>query len=106
MSAISYVEKLITRRLIEALLAEGFCISINNGGSEDEISDSKDLEAILASMRAADEDYVLVNKPGTLNGWVRLIYGNGGFDVISDYTTNLESVIQSALILADKIDNA
>lgn len=55
-------------------------------------------------MFATDEEYILVwftkpiadpdestdNRP---NAWVKLVYGNDGWDVICDYTINLETII-------------
>lgn len=35
---------------------------------------------------------------GELYGWIRLIFGNDGWDSINDYSTNLESFIQTGLI--------
>jgi hypothetical protein len=37
-------------------------------------------------------------------GWVRFIYGNDGWDVINDYTTNLEPVIAGVNALAEKME--
>jgi len=34
-------------------------------------------------------------------GWIRLTFGNDGYDLISDYTVNLGYVIKPALELAD-----
>ncbi len=38
-------------------------------------------------------------------GWVRFIYGNDGWDVISDYTTNLEPVMKLVQPLIDRLEN-
>jgi hypothetical protein len=35
-------------------------------------------------------------------GWVRFIYGNGGWDVINDYTTNLEPWMTNVDAIADQ----
>jgi hypothetical protein len=35
------------------------------------------------------------------HGWVRFVYGNDGWDVVSDYTTNLEPHMKNADKLAD-----
>ena len=34
-------------------------------------------------------------------GWVYLVFGNDGWDVISDYTTNLEFLMGEALKISD-----
>lgn len=35
----------------------------------------------------------------------RIIYGNTGFDVINDYTTNLETVLAGTNALADQLES-
>jgi hypothetical protein len=37
------------------------------------------------------------------DGWVRFIFGNSGWDAISDYTTNFEDVLKPVLELSDKL---
>lgn len=98
MSADSYAEKVIVKRLVEAAVAAGYSVTIDNGDRE-VIVKSRDAEAIVAATRRTDEDMLyLADGPGQLPsrnyfGWVRLIYGNGA-DVISDYTTNLEALLK------------
>ena len=59
-------------------------------------------------MFTTDEDKLLFYKQediGTVNalyGWVFFVYGNDGYDVVNDYTINLESVMKEANELADK----
>jgi hypothetical protein len=95
------VEKKIFKQAIQSLLAAGFAVSIDNGGDDEyEIKDSTDLAAIIKASNLTDEERVYVRK---LNepiargshffGWVFFVYGNDGWDVISDYTINLEPFI-------------
>src|SRR3546814_19107852 len=61
----------------------------------------------MAAMFATDEDYLFAMKPDEAGkmerqGYARLIYGNEGWDVMSDYTTNLESELGGAEAEADK----
>jgi hypothetical protein len=37
-------------------------------------------------------------------GWVFFVYGNDGYDVISDYTTNLESSLTATNKLAESLE--
>lgn len=89
------IERTIARATVNALLAAGFKLNINNGGDDDELpAFTTDRAVIEAAMFASDEDRVMVRAPADANGhswrgWVLLIYGNG-IDVISDYTVNLE----------------
>lgn len=111
------IEKRIAKKLVADLLAAGFVLSvsieaINSIDPEDhEIWRSKDEAAIVQAMFAGDEDWIKVyyadNNPEDEDlpmGWVRLVYGNDGWDVISDYTTNLEKYMQGASALADAIE--
>lgn len=92
------VEKKIVLQAAKSLIEAGFAISIDNGdndGEDFELAHSIDLEAIEREMYQTDEEHFYVAKAndGKIIGWVYLVYGNDGWDVISDYTTNLESII-------------
>jgi len=89
------VEKEIYTKVIDVLLEAGFGLSIDNSGNDYEIENSRDREAILKSMFLCDEDRLYVHKPTDSQpfAWVYFVYGNDGWDVISDYTVNLEKYI-------------
>lgn len=60
---------------------------------------SADANAILAAMFSTGEDRLFVHLPTHTGetewcGWVYFVYGNDGWDVVNDYTTNLESILQ------------
>lgn len=86
--------------LVRDALAAGYMLAVNNG--EDETKPSADYAEIAAAMFATDEDYLVFVKDGKRKGWVRFIYGNGGWDVVSDYTTNLEHIMGGANALSDR----
>jgi hypothetical protein len=89
------VERKIAEALINQALAAGYQISVDNG--EDEESGVWDTsEEILASMFQTDEDRLYMWKDGDRFGWVYFVYGNDGWDVISDYTTNLDHIMSDA----------
>jgi hypothetical protein len=88
------VEKEICTEIVKSLLIAGFSISVDNGGD----SATKPRVAsgpILKAMFLTDEDRLFVYKDGQSDwaGWVYLVYGNDGWDVLSDYTVNLEKFI-------------
>lgn len=99
------VEKEISTAIVVALLKAGYAISVDNGdnsgaqeGSEFEIENNREKSEILKSMFLTDEDRLYVRAIGKLtdskfDGWVYLVYGNDGWDVLSDYTVNLEKFI-------------
>ena len=88
------VEKEIYTQVIDSLLEAGFAIEVHNGEEDPQLPACTNREVILQNMYLTDEDYLYaVTREGKNFGWVRFIYGNDGWDVINDYTVNLESVI-------------
>lgn len=88
------VEREIAAAVVDALLKEKFVLSVDNG-DQFEIENSTDREAVLKAMFQTDDEYLHAARAGRppLAGWVQFVYGNDGWDVISDYTTNLEKFI-------------
>lgn len=98
------VEREIAEAVIKALLEAGFLLGVNDG-EETTIRWSRDAKAVLAKMFTTDEDRLLVyidaDQDDPLNVeretrpdyWVMFVYGNDGWDVISDYTVALEPYI-------------
>jgi hypothetical protein len=92
------VEKEIYTKVIDVLLDKGFYLSVDNGdnsGNDYEIYHSRDRKDILKAMYLCDEDRLYVHKPFKNQpfAWVYFVYGNDGWDVINDYTVNLEKYI-------------
>ncbi len=98
----SDIEKRIVGRLVTDLLAAGYALTIWNGGDEAELDRSTDADNIFAALSASDQDEITLYKGGR-GGWIRLVWGNDDA-VISDYTTNLDSVIAGANALADELE--
>jgi len=97
------VERAIARRVILDALAAGYALNVNNGGDEHELpAPSTKVKEVLGAMFATDDEHLMFYKEGKRVGWVWFIYGNSGYDVVSDYTCNLEDVMQGADALADK----
>ena len=100
-------EKRIATALVTHALDRGYRISVNDG--EDwPVKRSADKAEIMAALFSTDEDtIVLRSSAGEKVGWFRLIYGNDGWDVVSDYSANptcdaiWEKVIRP---LSDKIE--
>lgn len=101
------VEKIIARRVILDAIAAGFYLNVDNGGDEGELpKPSNKCKEVLNAMFATDDEhlvfYKLNGKQMRKVGWVYFVYGNDGWDVVNDYTTNLNPVMQGANELADK----
>lgn len=102
-------EKRMCTALVSACLKRGYEISVSDG--EDwPVKRSNDKPAILAALFSTDEDVIVIRaKDGSKAGWFRLIYGNDGYDVISDYSvTDPCEAIWNEVIrpLSDKIEQA
>lgn len=98
----------ILRRTVDALLKAGYFVSVNDG-EETTLIDCREPLEIMNSAWTTDEDYLYVRKQGTgvdreYDAFVRFIYGNNGADVISDYSTSLESVLRPVLNYAEKLE--
>lgn len=89
------VEHKIAEALIKSALATGYTITVDNGEDESKVPLS-DLSLVLADMFLTDEDRLYMWEDDERIGWVYFIYGNDGWDVISDYTTNLEPIMTEA----------
>ena len=101
------MEEAIVRLFVRSVLAAGYLLTVNNGGDDDEIEASTDEAAIINVMREASEDTVYLHRPGQTKqhfGWVMFVYGNDGYDVICDYTTNLEGLLRPCTDLANTYD--
>lgn len=105
------IEYAIVRKLIETLLAKGLELSIDHGGESEKIKIGDVTADTMEDMFACDEEYLFVQtKQGSLDGspegshhgWVKLVYGNDGWDVICDYTTNLEDALKEVNEYADQ----
>jgi len=90
------VERKIATAFVKAAVNVGYAITVDYGDGESKHLTSA--KAILAAMFQGDEDrvYLYNDTHGKSIGWVRFIYGNGGWDVISDYSVNLEYLMDEA----------
>lgn len=88
------LEGRVARKIVRALLAAGYSITVFDG-EEETVIRCRQFASIINAMNTTDQDYLLVYKAGSekRHGWVRFIYGNDGWDVVNDYTTNLESLM-------------
>lgn len=110
------IEQTIALVTAQALLDAGYLLGVNDG-EEVTIHHSRDLNAIQDALFTTDEDYLLIYKP-VVSGvdpqvldtapdfWVRFVYGNDGWDVISDYCVALEDVIGDGTVVQKLIDYA
>lgn len=96
------VERKIAKALVKEAFAAGYIVSVDNGGDE-ESGKMSNLKSVLSAMFQTDEERLYMWNPtnGQRIGWVYFVYGNDGWDVISDYTVNLEPIMSGANKIAD-----
>ena len=92
----------LARRVILDAIKAGYSVNVDNGGDSEELpSPSTNPTEVLGVMFAADDEHLIMYKGGKRVGWVHLVYGNGGWDAISDYTYNLEPIMERASVLSE-----
>ena len=97
------IERMIVKRIVLDAVKAGYALNINNGGDTNEMPNpSVKVKNILDNMFATSDERLLFYKDNKMIGWVYLVYGNDGPDVVNDYTTNLESVMTGANKLANR----
>jgi hypothetical protein len=99
------LERRIARQIVTDALAAGYSLNLNNGSDESELpSATTNKRKILAAMFQTDQEHLLVynSSNGQRIGWFFFVYGNDGWDVVNDYTVNLEPIMRNANLIADK----
>lgn len=96
-------ERRIISRFVTDAIAAGYTVSVNNG-EVTTVKKSVDLKTVMDAIQTTDEDILVLHFNDKRFGWVHMVYGNGGTDVIADYTTKLEGLMKGVQRLADWID--
>lgn len=111
------VEQKIVGALVDSLLADGYRISVSleRGYDIDDMTangvlGTRDRAKIMEEAFAGDECHLFVHDavdPLIVDdyidsfGWVYVVFGNDGWDCISDYTVNLEPLMTDAKAISD-----
>lgn len=108
------LEERIVGQFVQDALAAGYrlAVSLERGYDHDTmLVGSTDFADIMAEAFAGDDAHIFVQPaegPTTeggkvvSEGWVYIVLGNDGWDVISDYTTNLAALLANAEAIADQ----
>ena len=84
------IEQKVIRKLIGIVFSRGYAISVNDG-EEWVLHRSQSSTAVCDAMMSTDEDmWRIGTATGGRIGKVWFVYGNDGYDVVSDYTVNPE----------------
>jgi hypothetical protein len=99
------VEVDIVTRTVDALLAAGYALATEHGDGLLPAVPTRNRAAMLGELMEVDDEYIMAYTPGRDGhfGWVRFVYGNGGYDVISDYSVNLETTLEPVNAYADSL---
>ena len=107
------IEKRIYSRIVKDALSLGFNVSVWDG-EEYALKHSTKYSDIMEAGFSTDQDVLVIYR--TMDDWtvgdagrvgfVSLVYGNCGWDVISDYTYNdeMENLLKGADELASKLE--
>lgn len=95
------VEARIARCLVSELLEQGFVLSVNDG-EEVTVKRSNSADEVMEALATTDSD-VLIAESISVRGWFCLVYGNDGWDVISDNTSNMEQFIPKTNALVEEL---
>lgn len=108
------VERRIVEAIVDDVLAAGHSLSVSleRGWDIDEmLRDSTERETILAAAFAGGDCHIFIHNQGepiiidgSVNnvGWIYLVFGNDGWDVISDYSMGIEPLLKRANVIADE----
>jgi adenylosuccinate synthase len=102
-----HVERAIVRAFVEAVLKahEGYTLRVHDG-EEFATEKTRDTDEIMKAIMSTDEDHLYVYEGSRRVGYLYLVYGNSGWDVMSDYTDipEFKSFVLPADNLADAFD--
>src|SRR5690349_10259819 len=93
------VEGEIVSKAVDVLLAAGYALATDqaDGPLVPRKDQRRDAAAIKTELMETDDERLYVfaaDDPVRPIGWLYFVYGNEGWDVLSDYTTNLEEVLK------------
>lgn len=100
------VERAVVKAAVMGLLDAGYTLRVDYDRGYDSATPwTTDRKTLFAALFACDEEWIMVRKGEgnpqdmTADAFVFLVYGNDGWDVISNYSVSLEP----ALAKADKV---
>ena len=100
------IEKGIAKRVVRSAIAAGYTVSLWDGG-EYAVKRSRKLSEIVDAMFAVDEESLEIrDTEGGMIGTVWMVYGNDGFDALSDYTATetMEKLLVDAHKYAESME--
>lgn len=87
-------EKRVIERYVDALLAADLTLMVRDTGG-DLSRPSRNKAEIVDAIKSVDEAYLCVVSEGPLKAsWIFFVLGNDPSEVVNDYTTDLEPLIE------------
>lgn len=104
-----YMRKHIVRALCKCIIAAGYLIEYDNDCSDTDCKMPLHYDYKTIVKRIFDEEnscelYLYDNLSGGLRGWINLRLHNEGWNVISDYSVNIENLIKPVNDLQRQIE--
>lgn len=96
------IERQIVRQIVKDAIASNYSVSVYDG-EEWTLKCSSDLREIMRAVMTTDEDVLRIRAAENIIGSIDLIYGNDGWDVISDHTAN--DAMDALLVNASKLSH-
>lgn len=101
------IERAIVRQAVSDILAAGLRITLTHEGDDSEAVLANDLDFIMDQACACDlEGLVIFTAEGNRVGWVQMVYGNDGWDVLSDNSTTVSHYLDGADALSQELADA
>ena len=88
-------QRAIIERIISDAVGEGYSLEVFNG-EEVIIRHSRDERAVMAALETTKEDQLRFRREGKRVGFVRLVYGNEGWAVASEFSPILAPIMAGA----------
>jgi len=100
------IERTIVTAVVEDALAAGYALQEDEDGLI--TIDAKEMLDLLFNLDDAFVHFIAVGEEDGVKiedsiGWVRFVFGNDGWDVISDYSLTVEPILARANLISDKI---
>ena len=96
------LQRAIVTRVISDAVDDRYEIDVFNG-RETTLRHSRDEREIFAALESTAEDQLRYSRYGKRVGFVRLVYANDGWDVASEFTPALASVMIGARHVAEGV---
>lgn len=101
------IERTILCKIVDSALREGYLVSISNGGDGMEVDKSSSPSELLDHLHICDVEHIYFhNQGGEYVGSVVMVYGNDGWDAVSDCTINkdIDVILADALEFANRME--